>query len=48
MANICKKNDNKKYRDVIVKLINLYEKDCNMEKIDPIFQEYSATEDNIG
>lgn len=48
MAAICKKSDPKKYREVIVKLVHLFEKDCNMEKIDPVFQDYSATEDSIG
>ena len=38
MAEICKKTDPKKYREVVVKLINLYEKDLNMEKIDILFQ----------
>lgn len=38
MANICKKSDSKKYREVVVKLVDLYEKDLNREKIDVIFR----------
>lgn len=41
MADIVKKGDPKKYREVVVKLIDLYEKDLNMEKIDALFQQYS-------
>ena len=38
MAEITKKSDNKKYREAIVKLVDLYEKDLNMEKIDGVFK----------
>jgi hypothetical protein len=48
MAEICKKTDNKKYREVVMKLIDLFEKDTNMEKIDLVFQEYSKDEESIG
>jgi hypothetical protein len=33
---------------MVIKLIELYEKDDNLEKIDPIFQQYINDEDVIG
>ena len=48
MLSITKKNDNQKYREAVIKLMDLYEKDLNMEKIDVIFKEYCEVEDNIG
>jgi len=33
---------------VVVKLIDLYAKDLNMEKIDALFQQYSKDENTIG
>ena len=30
LVTICKKSDPKKYKELVIKLINLYEKDCNM------------------
>lgn len=39
-AALLKKSDPKKYREMVIKLIDIYEKDDNLEKIDPIFQQY--------
>ena len=48
MAEITKKSDNKKYREAIVKLVDLYAKDENMEKIDGVFKQYCEKEETIG
>ena len=48
MVEVSKKGDDKKYREGVVKLIDLYERDCNMEKIDRMFEEYTAREETIG
>ena len=46
-ADILKQADPKKHKEVLLKLLEVYDKDDNLEKIDPIFQSYVVEEEVI-